>query len=72
MFWVGGVGQHGVVAGGMAAEADFGAGWCFDPQALGADGDAAIVADAERGADAPDIRPPRAGRHWPQDGTFFF
>ena len=72
MFWVGGVGQHGVVAGGMEAEADFGAGWCFDPQALGADGDAAIVADAERGADTPDIRPPRTGGRRAQHGAFFF
>ena len=68
----GGVGQHGVVAAGMEAKDDLGTRWFFDPQALGTDGHAAIVAHAERGADAPDIWPPRTGRHWPQDGTFFF
>ena len=56
----------------MQAEENFGAGRSFDPQALGADGDAAVVADAEGGALAPDVRPPRTQRHGTQDGTLFF
>ena len=45
------MGEHGVMAGRMEAEDDFGAGRFFDPQALGADGDATVVADADGGAD---------------------
>jgi len=37
---------------------------------LGADGDFAIVADADFGLLAPDERPPRAGRNRAQDGMF--
>ena len=69
---VGGVGQDGVMAGGMEAEDDFGAGWLFEAEAFGANGDAAIVADFDLGADAPDIRPPRTDRRGAQHGTLGF
>ncbi len=72
MLVIGGVGEDGVMAGGMQAEADFGAGRSFDPQALGADGDASVVTHAEEGALAPDLRPPRTRRDRTQDGAFFF
>ena len=48
--------------------------WCpgtFEPEALGADGNAAIGADLERSADTPNIRPPRAARGGAQDGALF-
>ena len=69
---VGGVGQDGVMAGGMVAEDDFGAGWLFEAEAFGANGDAAIVADFDWGADAPDLRPPRTDRRGAQHGTLGF
>lgn len=72
MFWVGGVGQHGVVAGGMEAEDDFVSRRFFDAQTLAANGDAAISADFERGAHAPDVRPPGTAGRGAQNGSFFF
>jgi hypothetical protein len=39
--------------------------------ALGADGDFAVVADADAGVLAPDKRPPGAGRGGAEDGAFF-
>ena len=42
-----------------------------DAQALGADGDAAIGADEDGGAQAPDVGPPRAARSGAQGGTVF-
>ena len=59
---VGWGGQHGVMADGVEAKHHFGAGWFFDTQALRADGHAAIGADVDEGAHAPDISPPRATR----------
>jgi len=54
------VGEDGDVAVGVEAVNDAGAGADTDAQALGVDGHAAIRADLERGALAPDVRPPRA------------
>ena len=45
------------MAGGMEAQNDLGARRTFDAEALGADGHAAIRADLERRADAPNIGP---------------
>jgi hypothetical protein len=39
---------------------------------LRANGYAAIAADFDEGAHAPDIIPPRATWGWPPDGAFFF
>jgi hypothetical protein len=39
--------------------------------ALGANGDFAVVTDADARLLAPDKRPPRTGRHGTQDGAFF-
>ena len=69
---IGRSGQHGVMAGGMEAKDDFGAGLFFDAPPLGADGDTAIVADFEERAHAPDIIPPRTFGRGAQDGAFFF
>ena len=60
------------MAAGMEAQHHLGARGTFDPEALGADGNAAIGADLERSADTPNIRPPRAARGWAQDGPLFF
>ena len=60
------------MAGGMEAENDFGPWGTFDAEALGANGNPAIGADLERGAYAPDLRPPGAARGWAQDRPFFF
>ncbi len=68
---IGGVGEDGVVACGMQAEADFIAGRSFDPQALGADGDASVVTHADEGALAPDVGPPRTVGRGANDGTVF-
>lgn len=57
---------------GMEAKDDFGAGWFFDPQALGADGDAPVHTDFDQGAQAPDVNPPGTARNGAQCGTFFF
>ena len=56
----------------MQAEAGFGSRRFFDPQAFGPNGDAAIVADFDWGADAPDLRPPRTDRRGAQHGTLGF
>ena len=69
---VGGVGEDGVMAGGMQAQDDFGAGWGFEAEAFGANGDTAIVADFDLGADAPDLRPPRTAGHGAQPRAFCF
>ncbi len=60
------------MAARMEAQHHLGARGTFDPEALGADGNAAIEADLERSADTPNIRPPRAARGWAQDGPLFF
>src|SRR3989442_436291 len=50
---------------------DGGAGRSRDGEALEADGDFAIVADAHAGLLAPDVGPPRAGGNGAQDGAVF-
>ena len=63
--------EDGVVAVGIDAAGDHGAGRLFDAQALCGDGDAAVRADAGLRACAPDVRPPRATRGGAQDGSVF-
>ena len=63
--------EDGVIAVGMDAAGDEGAGRLFDAQALGGDGDASVRADAGLRACAPDVGPPRAGRGGAQDGALF-
>jgi len=48
---------------------DFGAGRGVNGLSLGADGDFAVIPDAEEGLLAPDIGPPRTGGGLAQDGT---
>ena len=60
------------MAGGMEAQNHFGAPRMFEAVALGADGNTAIGADFDRGANTPNIRPPRTSGDGAQDGTFFF
>lgn len=55
----------------MKAENDFGALRMFEPDALGSDGNAAVGADLEDGAHAPNIRPPRAFGRGAQHGALF-
>jgi hypothetical protein len=64
-------GEYRVVAAGMLAEDDFGAGRNFEAEALRADGHAAVVTDFDFGALTPHVGPPRTTRHGPQHGTFF-
>ena len=65
-------GEYGVLAGGVQTQDDFATGRLFDPQPLRAARDAAIGADGQWRAHAPDIVPPRAARDRPQDGAVFF
>lgn len=65
-------GQHGVMACGMEAEQDFGLWGFLDSEPLGPDRHAAIAADFDGRADAPDVLPPRTARSWPDDGAVFF
>ena len=60
MLGIGGGGQHGVMAAGMEAKHDFGAGGLFDAQSLGADGHAAIARGAVVGGRA------RCCKRWPE------
>ena len=64
-------GEDGVMTTGMGAEDEFGFWAGLEAEALGADGDAAIVADLDGGALAPDEGPPRAAGHGAQHGAFF-
>src|SRR5258706_5391898 len=57
------------MAGGMQAEDHFCSRRFFNAQALGANGHAAIAADFERGAHAPDISPPRTAWGRAQSGA---
>jgi hypothetical protein len=50
---------------------DVGAGWGVHGLALRADGDFAVVTDADAGLLAPDVGPPRAVGIGLEDGTFF-
>jgi len=61
-----------MMTAGMVAENSFGSRCGLDAQELGADGDAAIGADLDLGAHAPDKRPPGAVGFGAQHGTFFF
>ena len=69
---VGGSGQDGVVGRGVLAEDDFGTGSRLQAQELRADGNAAIGADLDLGAQAPDKGPPRAVGFGAQHRAFFF
>ena len=64
-------GEDGVVTTRMQAEDDFGAGWNFQAEALGADGDATIVAGFDFRALAPNVGPPRTAWDGAQDGALF-
>ena len=61
-----------MVASGVMTEDEFGFWGRLAAEALGADGDAAIVGDWDDGAFAPDKGPPRTARDGTQDGAFFF
>ena len=50
---------------------DGGAGWGVNGLALRADGDFAVVTDADAGLLAPDVGPPGTVGIGPEDGTFF-
>ena len=71
MFFIRSGGEDGMMAGGMEAEDDSGTGRVFEAKALTADGDPSIGTDPQRGANAPNIRPPRAMRGRTDDGTLF-
>ena len=72
LVFIGWRGQDGMVAGGMEAQHDFGTRRMFDAQALAADGNATVGTDFVGRTDAPNVRPPRAGRNGTQHGAFFF
>ena len=56
----------------MKTKDDPGARRGFNAEALGGDGDAAIVSDLDDGALAPDEGPPGTARDRTEDGTFFW
>ena len=60
------------MASGVEAQNHFGASRIFEAEALGADGNTAIGADFDGGANAPNIRPPGTSGDGAQDGTLFF
>ncbi len=64
--------KDGAVAGRVMAEEDFGARRRIDAEKLGADRHTAIRTDFDRGAQAPDKRPPGAVGGRAQNGAFFF
>ena len=72
MLGVGRRGQHGMMTGGMEAQHDLAARRSFQAQPLRADGRAAIQADLEGRAHAPDIRPPGTAGRGPQGRALFF
>ena len=59
------------VAIGTKTADDGGAGWSVNGVTLRADGDFAVVADADAGLLAPDVGPPRAVGGGADDGAFF-
>src|SRR5271155_3856578 len=65
-------GQDGMMARRMEAQNHFGPPGMFDAEALRADGNAAIGADFDGGANAPNIRPPSTSGGRAQDGSIFF
>ena len=64
--------EDGDIAVPMLAAHDFGAGRLFDAQTLRTDGDAAVLADFQEGAHAPDVRPPRTFGGGAQNKAPFF
>ena len=70
-FGIGGMAEVVEVAVGPPAADDRGPWCCGDGLPLEADGDFAVVTHAHAGLLAPDVGPPRAGRHGAQDGSFF-
>ena len=64
-------GEDGAMARRMEAEDDFGSRGMLEANALIADGNPSIGADLQRGAEAPNVRPPWAGRGWADNRTFF-
>lgn len=71
MFFMRRSGEDGAMARRMEAENDFGSRGMLETNAFIADGNSSIGADLQRGAEAPNVRPPWAGRGWADDGTFF-
>ena len=63
--------EDGDVAVGMEAVDEAGAWRSLHAEAAGARGDAAVWRDGDRGAEAPDVGPPRAAGSWPQRGAAF-
>jgi len=60
------------MASGMEAQNHFAPPGMLDAEAMGADGHTAVAADLDRGANAPNIRPPRASADGAQDGSLLF
>ena len=60
------------MAHGMEAQHLFGPSGMLDIEALGADGNTAIGADFDGGANAPNTRPTSTSEGWAQDGSLFF
>jgi hypothetical protein len=56
----------------MEAACDAGVWWLLEAQALAGESNATVWSDAGLGADAPEVRPPRATRRWAHDGAVFF
>ena len=65
------VGEDADGAVGLEAVDHAGAGAHAHPQTLVADGHAPVGSDLEHGAAAPDVRPPGAARHDPQNAALF-
>src|SRR3990172_366435 len=70
-FWVRRVAEVENVAIGAETADNGGAGWSVNGLALRADGDLAVVPDADAGLLAPDVGPPRTVGIGPEDGMFF-
>ena len=70
-FWVWRMAEVVNVSIGAETADDGGPGWRVNGLALGADGDLAVVPDADAGLLAPDVGPPRTVGIGPEDGTFF-
>ena len=70
-FWIWGVAEVVDVSIWAEAADDGGAGWGVQGLALRADGDLAVVPDADAGWLAPDAGPPRAGRGGADHGALF-
>lgn len=64
--------EDGVMASGVLAQNDFGAGCRSDTKALRTDGNSAIGADLDGSTNAPDKWPPRTTWRRTQEGAFFF